>query len=134
MATIIRRMPALKVTIGDRIGALADVLAAARNAGIDLISIDGYVDGGQGVILGIPANIAAARPAVVGAPFAIAEQEVLWIEGEDRRGALCEITEKLAQAGIYIEAAHAIAIEGKFGAVLCVASKDIDRAAELLGV
>ena len=134
MAAAVRRVTAFKVTLGDRVGALADVLAAARNAGIDLQSIAGYVCGAEGVILAVPKDLHKARPASVGAPWAIGEQDVFLVEGDDERGALCGVTEKLAAAGVGIQAAYAVAVESRFGAVIAVAPADVDRAAEALGV
>ena len=134
MAATVSRVTALRVTLGDRAGALADVLAAARNAGIDLQSVAGYVCGSEGVILAVPTNLHKARPAALGAPWAVGEQDVFLVEGDDQRGALCGVTEKLAAAGIGIQASYAVAVGGKFGAVIAVAPEDVDKAAKALGV
>lgn len=132
MAATVRRVTAFKVTLGDRVGALAEVLAAARNAGIDLQSLAGYVCGSEGVILAVPTDLLKARPAAAGAPWAIGEQDVFLVEGDDERGALCGVTEKLANAGISIQAAYAVAIAGKFGAVIAVGPDDVEKAATVL--
>jgi len=134
MSATIRRVTAFKVTLGDRVGALAEVLAAARNAGIDLQSVAGYVCGTEGVILAVPTNLHKARPATAGAPWAIGEQDVFLLEGDDERGALCGVTEKLAAAGVGVQASYAVAVAGKFGAVIAVAPGDVDKAAKALGV
>jgi len=134
MAAKVSRATAFRVTLGDRVGALAEVLAAARNAGIDLQSVAGYVSGGEGVILAVPADLLKARPAASVAPWAVGEQEVFLIEGDDERGALCGVTEKLALAGISIQASYAVAVAGKFGAVIAVAPEDVEQAAAALGV
>jgi hypothetical protein len=134
MAATVRRVTAFKVTLGDRVGVLADVLAAARNAGIDMQSVAGYVCGAEGVILAIPRDLQKARPASLGAPWAIGEQDVFLVEGDDERGALCSVTEKLAAAGIGIEAAYAVAVDRRFGAVIAVAPADVEKAAAALGV
>jgi hypothetical protein len=133
MSATVRRVTAFKVTLGDRVGIMADVLAAARNAGIDLQSVVGYVCGSEGVILAVPRDLNRARPAAVGAPWAIGEQDVFLIEGDDERGALCSVTEKLASAGVGIQATYAVAVEGHFAAVIAVAPADLDRAASALG-
>ncbi|MBM3498326.1 MAG: hypothetical protein FJX74_06605 [Armatimonadetes bacterium] len=134
MAATVRRVTAFRVTLGDRVGALADVLAAARNAGIDLQSVAGYVCGAEGVILAVPRDLNRARPASVGAPWALGEQDVFLMEGDDERGALVSVTEKLAVAGIGIQAAYAVAVEDHFAAVIAVDPADVDRAAAALGV
>jgi hypothetical protein len=134
MSATVSRVTAFRVTLGDRVGALAEVLAAARNAGIDLQSVAGYVCGGEGVILAVPTDLHKARPAAVGAPWAIGEQDVFLLEGDDERGALCGVVEKLAAAGVGIQACYAVAVAGKFGAVIAVAPEDIDKAAAALGV
>ena len=134
MAATVRRVTAFRVTLGDRVGAMADVLAAARNAGIDLQSVAGYVCGSEGVILAVPKDLQKSRPAAVSAPWALGEQDVFLVEGDDERGALCGIAEKLAAAKVSIQAAYAVAVESRFGAVIAVAPEDVDRAAEALGV
>jgi len=134
MAATVRRVTAFRVTVGDRVGAMADVLAAARNAGIDLQSLAGYVCGTEGVILAVPKDLHKARPVAAGAPWALGEQDVFLVEGDDERGALCGVTEKLAAAQISLQAAYAVAVEGRFGAVIAVAPEDVDAAAKALGL
>jgi hypothetical protein len=134
MATTIRRAKAFRLTLGDRVGALTEVLAGARNAGIDLQSVVGYVCGGQGVILAVPRDLPKARPAASSAPWAIGERDVFLIEGDDERGALCGITEKLAAAKVSIETTHAVVVGRKFGAIVAVPADQVDRAAAALGV
>jgi hypothetical protein len=134
MTAKVSRVTAFRVTLGDRVGALAEVLAAARNAGIDLQSVAGYVCGDQGIILAVPADLQKARPAAMGAPWAIGEQDVFLIQGDDERGALCGVTEKLAAAGIGIQGAYAVAVGGKLGAAVAVAPEELDKAAKALGV
>ena len=134
MAAAVRRVTAFRITLGDRVGALAEVLAAARNAGIDLQSVAGYVCGGEGVILAVPIDLQKARPAALGAPWAIGEQDVFLLEGDDERGALCGVAGKLAAAGVGVQASYAVAVAGKFGAVIAVAPDDVDKAAKALGV
>jgi hypothetical protein len=134
MAQTVQRVTALKVTVGDRVGALAEVVAQARDAGLDFRSVTALAAGGQGVIMAVPTDLQAARQAAAGGPYAITEQDVFWVEGDDERGALAPAADKLAAAGISVTAVHAAAVEGRFAAVFYVAPEDVEKAAAALGV
>jgi len=57
------------------------------------------------------------------------------IQGDDRQGAIAEITEKLAQANINITSVQAFcAGSGRYGGMLWVKAPDLRKAAKALGV
>ena len=57
------------------------------------------------------------------------------VEGDDRPGALVELTSQLGLNRINLTALTAImAGQGRFGAILWVKSRDVKRAAKVLGI
>jgi hypothetical protein len=134
MAQTVKRVTALRVSGQDRVGLLSEVVGDARDAGLDFRSVAAVAVEGEGTMIAVPKDLAAARQAAAGAPYPITEQDVFWVEGDDEPGALAPVAGKLAGAGINIQAVHASAVEGKFAAVFYVAPEDVDKAAEALGV
>ena len=134
MAQTVKRVTALRVAGPDRVGLLAEIVAQAGEAGLDFRSVAAVAMEGQGVLFAVPTDLVAARQAAAGAPYAIAEEDVFWVEGNDERGALAPVADKLAAAGINIRAVHASAVGGKFAAVFYVAPEDVAKATEALGV
>jgi len=56
------------------------------------------------------------------------------VQGDDRRGAVAELMERLANARINVTAIDAVAAGGgRYGALLWVKPKDVDKAALTLG-
>ena len=128
------RVKALCIRGQDRVGALAQALEEARNHGIDLHSIAAFASEGQAVMLGVPKNFGLALQIAGMATTPIEQVEAFQVEGDDERGALCGVMNKLAAAGVSATAVHAAAIEGKFAGVIYVAPEDVEAAAEALGV
>ncbi|HJN18795.1 MAG TPA: hypothetical protein QGH10_25045 [Armatimonadota bacterium] len=115
-------------------GALAQVLEECRNHGIDLGSVAAYSADGQAVMVGVPKNFGMASQLASMAPQPVKTVDAFRVEGDDERGALCGVMNKLAAAGISATTVHAAAIEGKFAGVVYVAPEDVDKAAEALGL
>ncbi len=134
MAQTVKRVTALRLSVGDRVGVLAEIVGQARDAGLDFRSVGAHAAGGQGIIFAVPTDLAAARQAVAGAPYAITEQDVFWVEGDDEPGALSPVADRLAAAGVSVRAVQASATEGTFTAVFYVGPEDVQKAAEALGV
>ncbi len=128
------RVKALCIKGPDRAGALAQVLEEARNHGIDLQSVAAFAADGQAMMLGVPKNFGLALQLVSMTTMPIEKVDAFRVEGDDERGALCGVMNKLAAAGISATAVHAAGIEGKFAGVIYVAPEDVEPAAEALGV
>ena len=58
---------------------------------------------------------------------------VFLAQGDDRPGAIAEICEKLANAGINMIAMDAVAVDGRYGAIFWVEPRHINKAAKVLG-
>ncbi len=135
MADQIRKMTCLTATVEDRPGILAEALKALADANINMLGVWGYpISGGKGRIMGIPQDVEKARALAAQTGVELEESTVFVIEGEDRVGALVEPTRKVADAGINIYAATALAAGSRFTAAIWVNPDEVDRTAELLGV
>ncbi len=134
MAQTVKRVVALQAIVKDRPGALADVLRDTRDAGLDFRSLAAWSEGGQGFISGVPVDLAQARSMAVSAPYPVKEVEMIWVEGDDERGALVGVADKLARAGINIRAIHCSAAGGKFSGTVYLDPQDVDKAAKALGI
>jgi hypothetical protein len=119
----------------DRPGVLAEVTAAVAAAGINLQALMGLPSGpGRGTIAVIPEDAGKLRSLASQHGIALKEGTVFLIRGEDRPGALVEVSRKIAAAGINIQMVAALAVGGKFAAALTVAPADVDRTSQVLGV
>lgn len=122
-------------TIADKPGEGARVLNAFKEAGVNLMAFLGYPKARKAeIILAVeekaPGLGAVARKAglVLGK-----KQKALLVTGEDRPGALAEVMEKLAAAGINVVTAHAVTGGGgRWGVLLSVPPAAMRKAAKVL--
>jgi len=134
MAQKASRVTALEVTVEDRPGMLAKVMTEARDAGLEFRSVVAWTEQGKGVICGVPMDLQQALSVATGAPYQVQQVEMIWVEGDDERGALVGVAERIAAAGISIEAMHVSAVAGKFAGTIFLKPEDMDQAAKALGI
>lgn len=121
--------------IPNRAGEAGRVLAGLAKAGINLLAFTGFPSGRQAQMDFIPVNpktfVAVAR----GMKLRLRERKTAFlIRGSDQRGAIARITSRLATAKINVTAVDAVSAGGgRFGAILWVKQKDVNRAARALG-
>jgi hypothetical protein len=118
-----------------RAGQGAKVLGALRDAGVSLLAFSGFPRGGQAQI-----DLVIDRPAALRGVARregwrlVGPKRGFLVQGTDRVGAVHRHLEKLADAGINVTAADAVAAGGgRFGMVLWVKPRDYGRAARALG-
>jgi len=135
MATTIRIADYFYIEVPERAGEGARVLGQLRDAGVNLLAISGFPAGRRAQIDFVPENPAAFRAAAKKAGLKVTgPKKVFLIEGEDRMGVMAEAMEHLAAAKISVVSSQAIcAGDGRFGAILWVAPRDVKRAAKALG-
>ena len=105
MANSVQRVDYYYTEISNRAGAGAKVLNAFASDGVNLIVYNGF-------------------------PIS-----AFLVQGDDRMGAVADIVSKMGQARINITAIQAItAGEGRYGAILWVKPRNVDKAAQKLGV
>ncbi len=135
MADEIRRVQHFAIDIDDAAGSAAHVFGLLRDGDANLIAAWGYsTRGGKARLELIPddADGFAAAAKAAGIAFT-GPQTAFYVTGEDRRGALAGITERLAAAGVSLSAAQAVSDgRGRFGAVVFVGPGDLQKAATAL--
>ena len=135
MADTVRKVNYYYVTTSDRPGQGAAVLSVFRGAGVNLLAAHAFPSGRRAQIDLVPENARAFTAAARKAKLKLSPRKrAFLIEGADRVGAIAEILEKTAAAGVNVTAITAIAAgKGRFGAILWVKPKDQRKAAKALG-
>ena len=136
MAETIRRVDYYYTSVTDKPGEAARILGALNQAGVNLVAFSGFPSGARRAQLDFIADDSAAfTKAAKKAGVKLSSRKTgFLIQGEDHPGAVAEISNKLAAAGINITAVDAICSgDGRYGALLWVKAPDVRRAAKALG-
>lgn len=104
MATVCN---SIMVTVADKVGRLAEVTDAIKDAGVNIVALAAWVEGDKGKLLACTDDNEKACAAVRDSVEHCGWEEVICIKAENRPGALSEIAHKLADAGINIHLALA---------------------------
>jgi hypothetical protein len=121
--------------VPNRVGEAGRILAGLAKAGINLLAFTGFPSGRRSQMDFIPANAATFLAVARGMKLRLRSKKTgFLIRGRDQRGAIARIMSKLAVAKINVTAVDAVcAGGGRFGAILWVKQKDVNRAARALG-
>jgi len=135
MAEIAQRLPYFYIEAPDKPGEGARALAVLKQAGVNLVAFSGFPKGRKSQLDFVPSDPAAFRQAAKQAKWKVVGPKTCFvIQGEDRVGALADILAKLAEAKINVTATDAICTgDGRFGVLLWVKPRDVNRAAKALG-
>jgi len=135
MTDTVRRVQYFYVEAPDKPGEGAKLLTMLKEAGVDLLAFSGFPKGRRAQIDFIPADQAAFRAAVRKAKLKLVGPKTgFLVQGDDRVGAAAELMTKLADAGINVTAVDAVAAgAGRYGAILWVKPRDVNKAAKALG-
>ncbi len=137
MADTIRSVEYYYVTVPDKPGAGASVLEPLRDAGVNLLAYLGFPSGrGKSQIDLVPEDVASFKEAARRARLKLSRaKRAFLVQGEDRSGAVADLTRRLADIRINVTAAAAAtAGDGRYGMILWVAPRDFLRASKALGV
>ena len=121
--------------VANKVGEGARVLGALRDAGVNLTGFWGYqAKPGKAQLELAPEDSASFKRAAQKAGLKLGEKHTAFlVSGEDRPGAVADVLDRLAQAGINVVAVKAVcAGAGHFGAAFFVASKDVRKTTKLL--
>ncbi|MDP2886258.1 MAG: hypothetical protein Q8P51_14685 [Ignavibacteria bacterium] len=129
----VKRVAYFKAKIEDKPGALLALAKDLKEKKLDLIALKGVGQAGQGEILVIAESPDKLREAWKASGVLVEEGTVFFLSGTDTTGALVTSLDAIANAGVNIVATEAIAVGGKFGAVLWVSPEDLDKTAQALG-
>jgi hypothetical protein len=121
----------------NEIGTLARLCRDLAHGGVNLLALAAPETGpaGGGIRL-LVVNRDVAVHVLAKAGYLFSEDRVLFLEVNNRPGALARAVEKLAKAGMGIRYAYATASPRgrKTAAVIAVEDANVDRAAKLLGL
>ncbi len=136
MAEMIRRVEYYYVTVPDKPGSGASVLGPLQGAGVNLLAYLGFPAGrGKSQIDLVPEDAAAFKLAAKSAGLKLSPaKRAFLVEGDDRIGAVAELTRRLAQAKVNVTAACATAAgAGRYGMIVWVPPASYNKAARILG-
>lgn len=136
MAETVRRIEYSYVVVPDEPGEAARVLTALKEGGVNLLVCLAFPTGNkQAQIDLVPENPAALKRAAGKAGLKLsATKRAFLIQGDDRPGAVAELSQKLADAKINITAASAVSAgAGRYGMILWVLPAAYERASRALG-
>ena len=136
MADLIRTAQYFKVQIADKPGTLAGMLAPLREAGANLMAVHAFPRNRRTQVDVVPEdpttfkNIAKEHKLKMQGP-----KMCLLLDGDDRPGALTDLTDRLGSARINMTAVTGLcAGQGRFGAILWVKPRDVKKAAKVFGI
>jgi hypothetical protein len=135
MDDLIRTAHYFKVTIADKSGTLAHMLAPLYDAGVNLLAVHAFPRNRRTQVDVVPEDPTAFTDVAKPLKWKIKGPKVCFLmEGDDRPGALVDLTDQLASAKINMTALTATtAGQGRFGAILWVKARDVKKAAKVLG-
>lgn len=133
----IRRVEYFYAVVADKPGSGAAVLRTCQEAGVNLLAYLGFPAGrGKSQIDLVPEDAALFKSAAQKAGLKLSRaKRAFLVDGEDRIGAVSDLTRRLAEAKINVTAACATgAGAGRYGMILWVPPASYGRAAKVLGV
>jgi hypothetical protein len=135
MGERIRKVQYFYIMAPDKPGEGARALQTLKDAGVNLLAFSGFPAGKRAQLDFVPEDPAAFRAAAKKAKWKVVGPKVgFLIEGDDRTGVCAEILGKLAAVKVNVTATDAVvAGAGRFGAIMWVKARDVNKAAKVLG-
>ena len=131
----IRRADYFSMDVANKTGEGARLLAQLREAGVNLTGFTGFPSGRRAQVDFIPEDTATFKAAARKLGLTLGPRKTVFIaQGDDRVGAIAEICEKLAGAGINMIAMDALSAgNGRYAAMFWVDAADVRKAAKVMG-
>jgi hypothetical protein len=134
MADTVQSVDYFYITAADKPGEGARALKVLKDAGVNLLAFSGFPQGRRAQLDFIPADTSAFKQAAKKAKWkVVGPKRGFLVQGDDRVGAVADLLERLGAAKINVTAIDAVSVDGRYGALLWVAPKDVKKAAGLLG-
>lgn len=129
----VRKVDYFVMQVANKPGEAVRVLEAVRN--VNLLAFTGFPNGKRSQVDFIPEDAAAFKAAAKRAKLKVKPKKGGYlIQGDDRAGALQDVMQRLASAKVNVTAIDAVSAGGgRYGAVLWVKPKDVNKAAKALG-
>jgi hypothetical protein len=136
MADLVRTAQYFKVQIADKPGELANVLAPLRESGVNLLAVHAFPRNRRTQVDVVPEDPTSFKSVAKAYKWKMQGPKVcLLVDGDDRAGALADLTELLSSAKINMTAVTGLAAgQGRCGAILWVKPRDVKKAAKVLGL
>lgn len=136
MSDLIRTAQYFKLQVPDKPGGGDRMLSPLRDAGVNLLAVHAFPRNRRTQVDVVPEDPATFKKVARQAKWTVQGPKMcLLIDGDDRLGALAEVTARLGSAKINITAVTGrTAGEGRFGAILWVKPQDMRKAAKVLGI
>jgi len=117
------------VTVGNKIGVLADISKILADHGINIEAVAGYADNAEAKIMLVTDDNLRSVDALNKKNYkSIVEKEIIVIELENKAGALKNITSKLASEGIDIKYIYGTACSAGCPAKIILSTSDNEKA------
>ena len=136
MGDAIRTVQYFKVQIADKPGTLTGMLAPMREAGVNLLAVHAFPRNRRTQVDVVPEdptafkNLAKVHQLKMQGP-----KMCLLVEGDDRAGALADVTDRLSSAKINLTAVTGLSAgQGRCAAILWVGPRDMKKAAKIFGL
>lgn len=135
MADIVRLIEYFYITAPNKAGEGARALTTLKDAGVDLLAFSGFPQARRAQMDFMPADPAAFKQVAKKAKWKlVGPKRGFLVQGDDRVGAVADLLDRLGAAKINVTAIDAVSVgDGRYGAILWVAPKDVKKAAGLLG-
>ncbi len=136
MADMIRKVSYYYTTAPDKAGEGARLLRVLKDARVNLLAFHGFPSARKSQLDVVPADGTALTAAAQAAKIKLSKPKTAFlIDGDDRVGALVDTMGKLGAAKINVTAVTAVSAGmGRYGAILWVKPRDVNKAAATLGV
>jgi hypothetical protein len=132
----VRRVNYCYPIVPNRAGQGARILAELKRAGVDLLAYSGFpIGGGRSQLDLVLEDLGLLRRVARKNGWRLSKvKKGFLIQGTDEVGAVHRHLQRLADAGINVTAADAVAAgKGRYGMILLVKQRDYARAAKALG-
>ncbi len=132
----IRTAHYFKVQVPDKPGEGARMLEALRNSGVNLLAFSGFPRNRRAQVDFVPEDPSLFKTVARQAKLKVKGPKTCFlVDGDDRPGAVAKLMAKLAEAKINVTAIDAVvAGQGRYGALFWVKTRDVKKAAKVLGV
>ena len=132
----IRTAQYFKVQVPDKPGEGARMLEALRNSGVNLLAFSGFPRNRRAQVDFVPEDPPLFKTVARQAKLKVQGPKTCFlVDGDDRPGAVAKLMTKLAEAHINVTAIDAVvAGQGRYGALFWVKTRDVKKAAKVLGV
>jgi hypothetical protein len=135
MAETIRKVDYFVMDVPNKPGEAAKALEAVAAWGVNLLAFSGFPSGRRAQIDFIPEDATVFTAAAKQVKLKVKRKKTgFLVQGDDRPGAVAGIMKRLSDAKINVTAIDAVSAgAGRYGAILWVQPRDVNKAAKALG-